>query len=195
MAARTLIASFSRTIPTIRTRPRPCNMPSSGSYPPSPIILNFDPMATPMAKSTLFFLALSLAAAACKKVVDLHLNDAAPQIVIEGEVTNTKGPYSVKISKTVNFSADNVYPPVMGAAVTITDSTTGKSETLVPGADSGTYLTQHLIGTPNHTYTLNVTVDGKQYTATSRMPVPVFLDSVTFALNFDFSNKQQINAV
>ena len=35
-------------------------------------------------------------------------------------------------------------------------------------------------GIPGHTYLLQVTLDGKTYTATSTMPQPVPLDSVTF---------------
>ncbi|GGA99441.1 DUF4249 family protein [Puia dinghuensis] len=140
-------------------------------------------------------LILTVTVAACKKVINVNLNKAEPQIVIEGEVTNNRVPYLVRISKTVNFSASNVYPPVTGATVIITDSTAGVTEQLLPSPDSGSYYTRLIKGVPKHTYSLNVTVDGKQYTAVSRMPAPVRLDSVTFALNFDFSNKQEINAV
>jgi hypothetical protein len=136
----------------------------------------------------------SIAAAACKKVINVDLNNAAPQIVIEGEVTNTKGPYQVKISKTVDFSASNVYPPVTNATVVMTDSLSRVTETLQQ-TDSGVYVTKKIIGAPLHTYSINVTVDGKQYFAVSRMPKPVIMDSVTFALNYDFNNNRQINAV
>lgn len=132
---------------------------------------------------------------ACKKVIRIDLNNAAPQIVIEGEINNHRGPYAVRISKTVNFSASNVFPPVTDATVTLTDSTTGRTDTLVRSAQAGTYLTSTLIGSPLHTYSLSVTAEGRQYTAVSRMPLPVFLDSVTFAMNYDFSNKQERNAV
>ena len=148
-----------------------------------------------MRKWNILVFLLALTATACKKVISVDLNNVAPQIVIEGEVTNAKGPYQVRISKTVNFSATNTFPPVTDATVILTDSTTGLSEKLYASADSGTYLTRTTVGSPKHTYTLKVTVEGKQYTAVSKMPQPVFLDSVTFALNFDFNNKQQINAV
>src|SRR5262249_29673984 len=73
---------------------------------------------------------MALAAAACKKVINVDLNNADPHIVIEGEVTNQPGPYQVKITNTVNFSARNNYPPVSGATVTITDSTVKRTFTL-----------------------------------------------------------------
>jgi hypothetical protein len=137
-----------------------------------------------------------LAIAACKKVINVDLNNVTPQIVIEGNIDNTLGvqPVVVKITKTVNFSADNVFPPVRGATVIITDSTTGRSFSLNE-TDSGVYTTFQLSGIPKHTYILSVTAEGKQYTAKSTMPGTVGLDSVTFAENTDFNNKKEINAV
>ncbi|HEX3934908.1 MAG TPA: DUF4249 family protein, partial [Puia sp.] len=82
------------------------------------------------------FLLTALLASACKKVIDVDLKNAAPQIVIEGNITDAGGAYEVKITRTVDFSADNVYPPVTNAVVTITDSTMKRTEQLQQ-ADSG----------------------------------------------------------
>ncbi len=133
--------------------------------------------------------------AACKKVISVDLRDAPSEVVIEGEITNASGsPAQVKISKSIDFSASNTYPPVSGATVRVTDSSSGYSAQLIESTP-GLYATRGLVGTPNHVYKLDVTVDGKVYSASSRMPRPVVLDSVTFALNTDFNNKQNINAV
>jgi hypothetical protein len=145
-------------------------------------------------RSIVLTLCMVLAIAACKKVINVDLNNVAPQIVIEGEITNEQPPYQVKISKTVNFSADNTYPPVSGAIVKVTDSTTGRSFQFNETAP-GLYTTAQLTGIPKHTYVLTVTAEGKQYTASSTMPGTVGLDSVTFAENTDFNNKKEINAV
>jgi hypothetical protein len=142
----------------------------------------------------LILTAAAITLAACKKVISVDLHNVAPQIVIEGEVTNVKGPYRVRISRSVDFSASNTFPPVTNADVYLTDSTNGITDHLVQ-ADSGLYLARRTVGVAKHTYVLNVTIDGKQYTASSTIPRPVLLDSVTFALNFDFNNKQEINAV
>ncbi|HEX9509164.1 MAG TPA: DUF4249 domain-containing protein [Puia sp.] len=131
---------------------------------------------------------------ACKKVIQVDLKNAVSRIVIEGEVTNTIQPYEVRISKTVNFSAGNTYPPVTGARVTITDSSTGIGADLTE-ASPGVYTANASMGVPKHIYTLLVIAEGKEYRAVSRMPLPVPLDSVTFARNTDFSNKRDINAV
>jgi hypothetical protein len=140
--------------------------------------------------------AATMTLAACKKVISVDLDNAGPQIVIEGEVTNQRGPFVIRISKSVNFSSSNVYPPVTNADVVLTDNNNGIVDyPSQVNSDSGVYLARGTVGVAGHTYTLDVTVDGKKYSAVSTMPKPVLLDSVTFALNFDFNNKQEINAV
>ena len=140
------------------------------------------------------FLLTLVLASACKKVIDVDLKSVSPQIVIEGNITDAGGPYEVKISKTVDFSANNVYPPVTDATVFITDSTNGITEKLIQ-ADSGVYLTTDFNGISGHTYGMLVNVDGQQYTARSTMPKRVPLDSITFAENVNFNNQMEINAV
>jgi hypothetical protein len=135
-----------------------------------------------------------LAGPACKKVVQLDLNNAASQIVIEGELTDQFEIYYVRVSKTVNFSASNTYPPVSDATVTLTDSTTGQVAGFTELAP-GIYGTAVFVGLPGHIYNLRVLAEGKEYRASSTMPMPVKLDSVTFSRNTDFSNKQAINAI
>src|ERR1700743_1659850 len=107
-----------------------------------------------------FTLLASFAVLGCKKVIQVNLNNAAPQIVIQGDINNGPGPYQVLISRTVNFSAANIFPPVSGASVVITDSTSGQIE-LLQEADSGVYFTHSISGVPGHTYNLQVIVDGK----------------------------------
>jgi hypothetical protein len=147
-------------------------------------------------KHALFFVTLILLSAvfACKKVIWVDLKDVAPQIVIEGNITDLPGPYQVQISKTVNFSADNVFPPVSEAIVQITDSTAGVSEILTESTP-GTYTTNLLQGFPGHTYNLSVSADSQRYTASSTMPQPIELDSVNFSRELSLNNDQIIEAV
>lgn len=137
---------------------------------------------------------LVMVVAACKKVINVDLNNADPHVVIEGEITNTQGPYQVKITNTVNFSSGNTYPPVSGATVTITDSTVKRTFTLNE-TSPGIYTTNQLTGIPKHIYRLSVQSGGKEYVATSTMPGTVALDSVTFAENTSFNGDKDINAV
>ncbi len=71
----------------------------------------------------LFMAMVLLFASACQKVIDLKLDNAAPQLVIEGNLTDQNGAQVVTISKSVSFSATDSFPPVSGATVSISDST------------------------------------------------------------------------
>ncbi len=115
----------------------------------------------------------------CKKVVNINLNDASPQIVIEGIITNNAGPYQVQITKTVNFSDANNFPAVTGATVLITDATISKTDTLFE-ASPGIYKTHAITGIPGHSYNLKINTGGQKYTSSSTMPLPVPIDSLTF---------------
>jgi hypothetical protein len=135
---------------------------------------------------------LALLLFACKKTVVLSLNTVPPQIVIQGEVTNRPGPYSVNITQTTNFYADNIFPPVPGAVVRITDNL-GNTDSLTE-TSPGVYTTHTLQGAPGNTYTLSVLANNKQYSAASVMPEPVRLDSVGFEATTGFG-EQRISAI
>jgi hypothetical protein len=114
----------------------------------------------------------------CEKVIDLNLNTSSSVIIIQGNVFDRIGPYTIKISKTINFTESNIFPPVTDAKVTISDNA-GNSELLTQSAD-GIYITSKLRGVPGRTYTLNVETQGKVYTASSTMPSAVNIDSIYF---------------
>ena len=129
----------------------------------------------------------------CKKTVTLNLNTAPSQIVIQGEVTNAAGPYTVTINQTVGFYANNTFPAISGAVVKISDNL-GVTDSLTETASPGIYTTHSLQGMPGNTYTLSVIAGQQNYTATSTMPMPVTLDSVTFSSTSGFG-KTRISAV
>lgn len=114
----------------------------------------------------------------CKKVVQLNLNSSLPHIVIQGDIYDHVGPYTIQISRSVNFYDPSVYPAVTGATVTISDNT-GKSDQLTE-ASPGLYITSTIHGVPGRTYTLVVKTDGQTYTANSTMPVAVEISTIYF---------------
>jgi Domain of unknown function (DUF4249) len=141
-----------------------------------------------------FILLFVLSCCCCKKVIQINLNDAGPQLVIQGEVTDMPGPYQIYITKTVNFSATNNFPPVSGAMVIISDNK-GINDSLTETAP-GVYKTHTFWqGKPGNSYTVSVMNSGKSYTATSAMPQPVPLDSIDFQKNGSFSGKTTISVV
>jgi hypothetical protein len=128
----------------------------------------------------------------CQKVVNLNLKNTTPQLVIQGEITDSPGPYTISISQTVDFYADNVFPGISGAIVKISDSD-GITDSLTE-TSKGVYSTHTLTGKPGNTYSLSVSLQNVQYTAVSTMPSVVSFDSLTILTNSGF-NQKRINAV
>ena len=88
-------------------------------------------------------LVLLIATAGCVKDFKLNLEDTAPLYVIEGRISNMRGPYYVRITKSTdllalsnqNYGIDSA-EPVKGALVVITDDR-GVTDTLIPSKRAG----------------------------------------------------------
>jgi hypothetical protein len=130
--------------------------------------------------SFIFSILVLFVLTSCQKVIEVKLNSAAPQYVIQGEITDSPGPYFVTISRTKDFSADNNFDEVSGALVIITDSTANISDTLKE-VITGTYQTSHIQGAYGHTYKLNVTINGQSFYAVSVMPAQAVNIDVLYA--------------
>jgi len=125
----------------------------------------------------IFLLILSVfIVTSCEKEIDLDLEDQSGQIVIEANVTDQAGPYSVKITKSVAFTQANSYPAVDNAQVVLSDNF-GQTETL-QYTGNGTYQTATFAGQPGRTYTLKIQAEGQEYTAQSTMPPAVPFDGI-----------------
>lgn len=112
----------------------------------------------------------------CEKVIDIDLNAKAPQVVIEGNITDQPGPYTVKLTQTVNYDEANTFPTISGATVTISDNV-GNSEILTE-TSLGIYTTSTLQGVAGRIYKLKVIANGKEYDATSTINSPVNIDTL-----------------
>lgn len=125
----------------------------------------------------IFLIILTLfLATSCEKEIDLDLEDQSGQIVIEANVTDQAGPYSVKITKSVAFTQANQYPAIENAQVVLSDNT-GQTETL-QYIGNGTYQTSTFVGQSGRTYTLKIQAEGKEYISTSTMPQAVPFDDL-----------------
>ena len=127
-------------------------------------------------KNLFSILVLAVVFASCQEVIEIELNDKDAAIVIEANITDQTGPYTVLISKSVNFSDPNVFPGVSGAFVVIADDA-GNADTLVE-TSAGVYIASTIQGIPGRTYTIRVVAEGKTYTAQSTMPNAITLDSL-----------------
>ncbi len=128
-------------------------------------------------RSLLLFVILSMTS--CVEVVQLDLRSVDPQVVIEGKITDSAVGNEVKITLTQDFQQKNEFPPITTAKVTVTDVTTGQSETLAQ-TFSGVYSIQTLKGVPGHQYKMAVNYNGNLYEATSIMPVKVPFDELKY---------------
>ena len=140
-------------------------------------------------------------------------------LVVNGCVTNEKGPYRIRLLESVAKGYKVETAPVLDARLTITDhlgnvdelkplwkeqivtvykdendkygrdyllmpNYDGGHDTLAPTSYSGfddylgAYYSTNIVGTPGGTYTLDITQNGKTYTAKDRMPFVTELDSI-----------------
>ena len=113
----------------------------------------------------------------CEKEITLPLDENQSMLVIDAVVTDEAGPYFVKLTKSVAVSAVSKFPEVSIALVIMKDNF-GLSDTL-KYTSNGLYVTNKIKGAYGNTYFLEVTLDGKKYTAQSTMPNKVPLDSLT----------------
>lgn len=124
---------------------------------------------------------------ACQDVIDLKIDSAASQIVFEGNITDQQAVQVIKISKSVSYTDQNIYPAVTGATIVVTDS---KGNTIpFTEKDPGTYVSASFKGEPGVTYTMNAKAGSISYTAVSTMPKPVLIDSLSLKpVNFGSSD-------
>ncbi|WP_420148658.1 DUF4249 domain-containing protein [Spirosoma sp.] len=89
----------------------------------------------------------------------------APSLIVEGTITNQPGPYSVKMTRTADYSYKSLNLLETGATVIISDNL-GNQETLKEQAPGGTYQTSAtgIRGVVGRTYKLTIrTRNGEQY--------------------------------
>jgi hypothetical protein len=124
----------------------------------------------------ILFLLIAALPFACTKVVNINLNDSSPRLIIESSISDQNSSCIVKLSLSVNYNETNVFPPVRGASVVLSDDS-GKSFVL-DETQPGIYTLQTIKGVPGKTYSLSINVSGKSYEATSKMPQAVPIDSI-----------------
>ncbi len=122
-------------------------------------------------------LSVLLSLPACEDVIDVNLNDSEPRVVIEAYITNNPEIATVIISKSTDYFTPGEIPFVNGAEVTISDNS-GNSYSLQQ-FDDGIYLSPHVEAEIGRIYTATVTVEGITYTASTMMPQPLTIDSLT----------------
>lgn len=120
---------------------------------------------------------LLLALTACEKVVEIDLNDADPQIVVEGVIRSEMGDNYVTLIRSASIYDDNTFDNITGANITVVDPA-GVTH-LLAETTPGRYTGSSIAGLPG-SYSLNIDVEDKTITSTTTMPQPVALDTMLY---------------
>lgn len=131
-----------------------------------------------MNKFKYIFPLIFMLAVACEKVIDVDLNEAAPAIVIEGNLSNSINEIQVKVSMTSSYFDTLPSEKISGAVVKVT-SDVGDSF-ILHESENGIYKTRKSWFKEGGTYNLSVEANGEKYVASSKLNSPVFIDSVRF---------------
>jgi len=125
-------------------------------------------------------LPLFLLSISCEKRIDLDLNANNPTPVFDAYIENDTTCF-VLATWTSSYYVAEPDPLLENAVITISDQQ-GNSETLNYKGE-GIYRGENIKGVIGNTYTLNIDVDGKNYTSTSSIPPLVPIDSLTIGVS------------
>jgi hypothetical protein len=126
--------------------------------------------------AAVIIIGLGILTLSCEKVIKIDLNNVQRRLVLEGVISSQPGQSQFTLSKTGDFYQPSTFPKVSGAEVIVSDIF-GNIDTLRE-SQPGIYIADSLRGVIGRTYFANVTVEGVTYTASSRMPNPILIDSM-----------------
>ncbi|MCW8310795.1 DUF4249 domain-containing protein [Sphingobacterium sp. InxBP1] len=112
---------------------------------------------------------------ACEENIDIDLNTADARLVIDAQLTDASTTQRIRISRSVGFDQPINSSGTKGANVVVTDDQ--KHSYSFQYEKDGYYVHRSFKPVSGRTYTLKVAVQQKSYTATSKMPAYVAVDS------------------
>ena len=120
-------------------------------------------------------------AASCEKVIDIPLNEADQQVVVEAVGRSFLGESYVLLSKTGTVYDDTGFEKRSGATVTVTDKDGVETTFTEDPLQLGRYVAPTFQTTANNSYDLRVVLsDGEVLTASSTTNSIPVLDSLSF---------------
>jgi len=126
-------------------------------------------------KLIISLIAITIGLPSCEKVIEIELESATPQLVIEAQLQAGQHPFSVAISKTAPYFEDELPQRIEDAIVTLTKE--DGTEITIPHIEEGLYLSP-VLAEMNQQYTLTVEIDNEKYIAQSYLPEVVPLIDV-----------------
>ena len=123
----------------------------------------------------------------CEEYFNPSLEGAEPILVVEGNITNLPGPYTVKLLFSSSVYAED--QQAVENAIVIIEEENGEQETLIE-TEAGTYLTSvnGIQGMPNSNYKLSIRLtDGTAYESSYQtIPEDIKIDTVEADLEFQY---------
>jgi len=113
----------------------------------------------------------------CRELIHIELNDAAPQYVIEAEITDLSREQRIRISRTVGFHTASGPLPVENAQVAILDNTRDRTYTFAH-TGNGIYAHRRFMPVSGRSYRLHVEANGEVFASEHVMPAYIGVDSV-----------------
>ena len=133
-----------------------------------------------MKRGLLFILGLALIAFSCEKVIDLPLNNADQQIVVEAALFDIQDSSFVKLSRTADVYNDSGFDKISGASVIVTDNFGNTYNFTEDPQTPGLYLDTTFVAQPYMQYDLFVIAEGDTVTATSQTFADIAFDSLDY---------------
>lgn len=126
----------------------------------------------------LLLLSVLVLASSCRKIIDLKVSDAEPQLVIEAIYNANAEQVKVNITNTINVFSSDTFPTIVGATVEIIDEN-GLSSLLTDNGD-GTYTLENYTPIWNSIYKMKILLEGELYEAEDYLPTAVPIDSLSY---------------
>ncbi len=129
---------------------------------------------------------------ACTDVVDVDVDYAGPNLVIEASLdwlNETDGnEQTILLSESTPYFSENQTSPVSGATVTVVNDATGETY-IFEDQNDGSYTTSTFEPVESQSFTLTVTYNGETYQATDTYILPTTIDSVEQTLEGAFDDE------
>lgn len=123
------------------------------------------------------YLGILLFLFSCQKVIDVTVDEAKENVVIDAYYDANASYVNVKITRSRALFSNNEFEPIEGAQIEL--ATPNGDIVQLNEVNFGEYELENLSPTFNSTYIMNVSVEGKNYQAAAYLPQPVPLDSLT----------------
>lgn len=137
-------------------------------------------------KKAIIYILAALFFLSCEETIELDLNQVDLKYVIDGLVTNELKQHKITLTKSVEFYEGGETPGVTNATVLVSDNNGNSWNFVHNNQIPGEYLSEEPFkGEVGNTYSLEVIVDGKTFTAQDELIRVTPIDSITWRMNED----------